>query len=61
MPSEKTEGAIENGQSRDTGKKSKKILSGYQNPQIEEGQTTKWPKEKGQRDKQRSTKHYTEN
>jgi hypothetical protein len=61
MPSEKTEGAIENEQSRDTGKKSKKIPSGYQNPQIEEGQTTQWPKEKGQRDKQRSTKHYTEN
>ena len=31
------------------------------NPQIQEGQTTQWPKEKGQRDKQRSTKHYTEN
>ena len=25
------------------------------------GQTTQWPKEIGQRDKQRSTKHYTEN
>ena len=24
-----------------------------------EGQTTQWPKEKGQKDKQRSTKHYT--
>ena len=30
-------------------------------PQIEERQTTQWPKEKGQKDKQRSTKHYTEN
>jgi len=29
----------------------------------EEGQTTQWPKKrkKGQKDKQRSTKHYTEN
>jgi len=26
-----------------------------------EGQTTQWPKEKGQRDKQRSTKDYIEN
>jgi hypothetical protein len=34
---------------------------GNQNPYIEEGQTTQWPKEKGQKDKQRSTKHYTEN
>jgi hypothetical protein len=25
----------------------------------EEGQTTQWPKEKGQKDKQRSTKHDT--
>jgi hypothetical protein len=25
------------------------------------GQTTQWPKEKGPMDKQRSTKHYTEN
>jgi hypothetical protein len=24
-----------------------------------EEQTTQWPKEKGQKDKQRSTKHYT--
>ena len=31
--------------------------SSYQNPIIEEGQTTQWPKEKGQKDKQRSTKH----
>ena len=29
-----------------------------QNP---EGQKTQWPKEKGQKDKQWSTKHYTEN
>ena len=29
---------------------------GYQKPYIEE-QTTQWPKEKGQKDKQRSTKH----
>ena len=27
------------------------------NSQIEEEQTTQWPKEKGQKDKQRSTKH----
>ena len=31
---------------------------GNQNPYIEE-QTTQWPKEKGQKEKQRSTRHYT--
>ena len=30
---------------------------GNHNPYIEEEQTTQWPKEKGQKDKQRSTKH----
>jgi len=30
---------------------------GNQNPHIEEGQTTQWPKEKVQKDKQQSTKH----
>ena len=30
---------------------------GYQNPYIKEEQTTQWPKEKVQKDKQRSTKH----
>ena len=30
---------------------------GNQNPYIEEEQKTQWPKEKGQKDKQRSTKH----
>jgi hypothetical protein len=30
---------------------------GDQNPYIEEEQTTQWPKEKAQKDKQRSTKH----
>jgi len=30
---------------------------GNQNPEMEEEQTTLWPKEKGQKDKQRSTKH----
>jgi hypothetical protein len=30
---------------------------GIQNPYIEEEQTTKWAKEKVQKDKQRSTKH----
>ena len=30
---------------------------GNQIPYIEDGQTTQWPKEKGQKDKQRSTKH----
>ena len=34
---------------------------GNQNQQIEEGQTTQRPKTKGQKDKQRSSKHYTEN
>jgi hypothetical protein len=33
------------------------ILKGVGNPYIEEKQTTQWPKEKGQKDKQRSTKH----
>jgi len=31
--------------------------SGNQNPYIEEEQTTQWPNEKVQKDKQRSTKH----
>jgi hypothetical protein len=31
--------------------------TGNQKPLIEEGQTTQWPKEKGQKDKQRSTKY----
>ena len=30
---------------------------GNHNPYIEEGQTTQWPKEKGQKDKQLSTTH----
>jgi len=30
---------------------------GNQNPYIAKEQTTQWPKEKGQKDKQRSTKH----
>jgi len=30
---------------------------GNQNPYIEEEQTTQWPKEKGQKNKQGSTKH----
>jgi hypothetical protein len=30
---------------------------GNQNPYIEEEQTTQWPKEKVQKDKQRSIKH----
>jgi hypothetical protein len=30
---------------------------GNQNLQIDEGQTTQWQNEKGQKDKQRSTKH----
>jgi len=34
---------------------------GNQKPKIEEGQTPQWPKEKEQKDKRRSTKHYTEN
>ena len=39
-------------------KKSLKIpKGGNQNPYIEEEQTTQWPKEKAQKDKQRSTKH----
>ena len=32
---------------------------GNQNPYIEEGQTTQWPNEKEQKDKQRSTKTIT--
>ena len=34
-----------------------KIPKGNQNPYIEDEQTTQWPKEKIQKDKQRSTKH----
>jgi hypothetical protein len=34
-----------------------KELPGNQNPYIEEEQTTQWPNEKVQKDKQRSTKH----
>jgi hypothetical protein len=34
-------------------------MSNY-NLLIKEGQTTQWSKEKGQNDKQRSTKHYSE-
>ena len=37
--------------------KSLKKPKGNQNPYIEEEQTTQWPKEKVQKDKQRSTKH----
>ena len=35
----------------------KRYHRGNQNPYIEEEQTTQWPKEKIQKDKQRSTKH----
>jgi hypothetical protein len=38
-------------------KKSLKIRTFNQNPYIEEEQTTQWPNEKVQKDKQRSTKH----
>ena len=38
----------------------KRYQRGNQKPYIEE-QTTQWPKEKAQKDKQRSTKHYKEN
>jgi hypothetical protein len=34
---------------------------GNQNPYIEEEHTTQWPKEKVQKDKQRSTKHIHKN
>jgi hypothetical protein len=43
-------------------KKSLKIpKGGNQKPSIEEGHTIQWPKEKVQKDKQRSTKHYIDN
>jgi hypothetical protein len=35
----------------------KRYHRGNQNPYIEEEQTTQWPIEKGQKDKQRSPKH----
>ena len=39
-------------------KKSLKIpKGGYHNLYIEKEQTTQWPKEKGQKDKQQTTKH----
>ena len=41
------------------GRKFWRYQRGNQNPYIEEEQTTQWPKEKVQKDKQRSTKHYT--
>jgi hypothetical protein len=42
-------------------KKSLKIPKVNQKPLLEEGQTMQWPKEKGQKDKQRSIQYYTEN
>jgi hypothetical protein len=38
-------------------KKSWRYQRGNQNPYIDEEQTTQWTKEKGQKNKQRSTKH----
>ena len=38
-------------------KKGRIYQMGNQNPYIEDEQTTQWPKEKVQYDKQRSTKH----
>ena len=34
-----------------------KYQRGYQNPYIDEGQTTQWQKETGRKDKQRPTTH----
>jgi hypothetical protein len=42
-----------------TSRKVRRYQSGKQKPPIEEGQTTQWPKEKGQKDKQRPTRHHT--
>jgi hypothetical protein len=42
-------------------KKTLKITKGNQNPYIEEEQTTQWPNEIVQKDKQRSTKHTYKN
>jgi hypothetical protein len=39
------------------GRSLRRYQKGNQNPFIEEEQTTQWPKEKVQKDKQRSTKH----
>ena len=41
--------------------KSLKTPKGNQNPSIKEGETMQWPKENGQKDKHRSTKHYMKN
>ena len=38
-------------------RRAKRYQRGNQNPYIEEKQTTQWPKENKQKDKQRSTKH----
>ena len=38
-----------------------KKFEDFRSRKITEGQTIQWPKEKVQKDKQRSTKHYTEN
>ena len=38
-------------------RRAKRYQRGNQNPYIEEKQTAQWPKEKVQKNKQRSTKH----
>jgi len=38
-----------------------KIPKGIPKEYIDEGQTIQWPKEQGQKGKQRGTKHYIEN
>ena len=50
-------------QKRDTkwGNQKRDTKWGNQKLKIKEGQTIQWLKDKGQKDKQRSTKHYTEN
>ena len=40
-----------------TTRRGRRYQRGNQNPYIEEEQTTQWPKEKVQKDKQRSTKY----
>ena len=55
-----TKSRYENIKCVDRVRKGWRYQSGNQKPSIE-GQTTQWPNEKGQKDKQRFKTHYTEN
>jgi hypothetical protein len=42
---------------RDITRRVRRYQRSNHNPEIEEGQTIQWPKEMGEKEKQRSTKH----